>query len=319
MATTPLDELRTRVGSTPLIEAKVLGRQLRIPNLFLKDEGANPSGSIHDRLSLLRIEAALQAPPKSLGLTCQDPAGKSLAVFAKAAGVACVIDVPEGADDRWATMAEAAGATVRRPSGSLGALRAAVQGADVSDARALDGDAARRFAAVAPVATEIQSTMRGWPDVLAVPTREGTTVAGLWSGVRSAGTRSKIFPASGTPRIIAATTKMGNPIVWSLAQGFDECKDLDESQVFPSATSEPLATFHARDGNAAVQAVRASNGWGFAAADDELENLAKQLSRTENIEALPAAVAGIAALHFAARFGRLSPTGRHVAVLTARA
>lgn len=309
----PFDVLKQRVGSTPLRPANVLGRQLKIPNLFLKDECANPSGSMFDRASLVHVEEANRAGQKTVVTAAQDPRGVSLALFAHAAGLECVVHVPEQASDRWAVEAKAAGARIIRTSGAFADVvaqaKAEAETNNWFDATPAAADATSRFDAYAGIAEELVKDMPDGPAVVAVPTRDGTGVAGLWSGFQRLGR---------SPKLVAATSKMGNPIVWSLAHGDDRCTDLDPRQVFPSALSEPLATHRSVDGDAAVKAVRASGGWGYAAADAELESLAKQLQRTENVNALPAAAAGIAALHFAAKFSRIEPDVTCVAVVTAR-
>lgn len=310
----PFDVLRKRVGATPLVEAKTLARQLRIPNLFLKDETKNPTGSIHDRFSLAHVDEALRVGCKTVSFASQDPGAASLAVFARAAGLECVVHVPEAASPRWAVSAQAAGATVVRVKGGLAKAQEASREAAASnqwyDASPPVESNAVRNEAFSALAKEIVAGLGAPPAAVAVPTREGSVVAGLWSGFET---------LNASPRLIAATSKMGNPIVWSLAQGEDTCTDLDERHVFPSATSEPLATYKSADGTPAVKAVRASNGWGYAASDAELEDLTQQLQRTEQLDALPAATAGIAALHFAAKFARLDAGAKHVAIVTAKA
>lgn len=150
---------------------------------------------------------------------------------------------------------------------------------------------------------------------VAVPTRHGATLVELHQGyerlLRADANRS-------VARLIAASTKMGNPIVWSLARNEDRCTDLDEREVWPSEVSQPLATHHAKQGDGAVAAVRASRGWGYAASDTELTGLANQLLRTERLDVAPASTASIAALHFAAKLGRLEPDAPHVAVVYTR-
>ena len=307
------DALKRRVGGTPLLPAKVLGRQLKVPNLFLKDEGANPSGSILDRPSLAHVEDAMRRGRSTVVTAAQDPRGVSLALLAGAAGLESVVYVPERAAERWAVEARAAGAKIVRTPGTLvDATTQASRDAQENgwhDATCVGDTATERIEAYAGIADELGKDLPSGRAVVAVPTREGTAITGIWSGFER---------LRRLPQLVAATSKMGNPIVWSLAQGADDCTDLEPNQIFPSSVSEPLATYKAAHGTSAVKAVRASGGWGYAASDSELESMAKQLERTESVAALPAAVAGIAALHFAAKFGRLEPDVTCVAILTSR-
>jgi threonine synthase len=174
-------------------------------------------------------------------------------------------------------------------------------------------DVGRR--AYAALARELVQELPRQADVIAVPTGNGTTIQGLHHGLEELLRTGKI---SKLPHLVAASTKMGNPIVWSLAKGQGSIEDLDDHEVWPSETSEPLANVHAFDGEAAVAAVRATQGWGYAASDAELVALAKQIKRAEGLDVLPAGTAGVAALHFAAKLGRLDPNGLHVAILSGR-
>lgn len=305
--------LRAAVGNTPLVAAPTLGAQLHIPNLYLKDEGANPSGSVAARWGVAMVDAAQAAGVQGIVAASPGPMGASLAYLAKAAGLQVRLFESTSLSTAWSDRALAQGAKVTRlDDDTLEVVMAAQQAAreqgflDATPA----SDPAARIASYAAIATELRNDLPGWPQAIAVPTREGTCVAGIGRALEAAG-------ASKT-RLLAATTKMGNPIVWSLAQHLESCEDLESKNVFPSLTSEPLACYHAHDGDRALKAIRRSGGWGYAGSDAELESLAAQLKQSEGLEALPAGVAGIAALQFAARFGRLEETGTHVAVIAGR-
>lgn len=307
------ERLRDAVGATPLLAAKSLGPRLNIPNLFLKDEGANPSGSMAARWAVAMVEAAKTRSASGIVAASPGPMASSLAYVAKAAGLEVHHFESTSATKHWSDRALAHGAKVTRlDDDQLEVVMAAQQSAreqgffDATPASV----APIRLAAYAPIAKEIHAALGGWPSVIAVPTREGGAIAGIADGLRAAGATST--------RLLAATTKMGNPIVWSLAQQLEACEDLDPKNVFPSLASEPLSCYHAHDGDAALKSIRKSGGWAYAASDAELEDLADQLRKEEGVESLPSGVAGIAALRFAAKFGRLDAKGVHVAILSGR-
>jgi threonine synthase len=85
------------VGATPLYAAERLGAAAGIPNLLLKDEGLNPSASFKDRASAVAIARAKEiGAPMTAGASTGN-AGSSMACMSAAAGMPCVIFVPEKA------------------------------------------------------------------------------------------------------------------------------------------------------------------------------------------------------------------------------
>ncbi|MBV9266778.1 MAG: pyridoxal-phosphate dependent enzyme, partial [Acidobacteriaceae bacterium] len=74
-------------GSTPLTELKALSMETASRRLFVKDEGRNPTGSLHDRGSASVVSAAKQAGATALAMTSNGSAGVSLAAYARRAGL----------------------------------------------------------------------------------------------------------------------------------------------------------------------------------------------------------------------------------------
>ncbi|HLH30188.1 MAG TPA: pyridoxal-phosphate dependent enzyme, partial [Terriglobia bacterium] len=100
-------------GMTPLIHAVRLGERIGLTNLYIKDEGLNPTASFKARglSAAVTMAKALAAP--AIALPTAGNAGGAAAAYAARAGLKCVIAMP--ADTPLANVMEsrAFGADVR--------------------------------------------------------------------------------------------------------------------------------------------------------------------------------------------------------------
>lgn len=100
----PLLPIRSRaslpplpVGNTPLLHAVRLGASLGLPNLYVKDDGRNPSASFKDRASAIAVARAGEEGRPIVATASTGNAAAALATLAAAAGQATLIFVPKTA------------------------------------------------------------------------------------------------------------------------------------------------------------------------------------------------------------------------------
>jgi len=74
-------------GMTPLLYAKRLGASMGLENLYVKDEGLNPTGSFKARGMTVAVTRAKRLGVKALAAPTAGNAGGALAAYAAAAGV----------------------------------------------------------------------------------------------------------------------------------------------------------------------------------------------------------------------------------------
>ena len=86
-----------QVGWTPLYHAKRLGEQLGLTNLYIKDDGRNPTASFKDRASAVVVAKARELGVEIITTASTGNAGAALAGLAAAAQMSAVIFVPETA------------------------------------------------------------------------------------------------------------------------------------------------------------------------------------------------------------------------------
>lgn len=85
------------VGNTPLLPTPRLGATLGLPELYVKDDGRNPSASFKDRASAIAVARAGEERRPVVATASTGNAAAALATLAAAAGQATVIFVPKSA------------------------------------------------------------------------------------------------------------------------------------------------------------------------------------------------------------------------------
>ncbi len=308
----------SEIGDTSLARARNIEREIGIRQLYVKFEGGNSTGTQKDRIAFTQAMDALRRGFDAITAASCGNYGVAMALAANCGGLRCVVFVPEGYRTRRIAEIESLGAEVRRAPGdyeaAVAASRECAAREDVYDANPGGSNTLLQLRAYGEIAYEIYDELRDAPAAVAVPVSNGTTLAGIHHGFLSLYRRGK---TSRIPRMIAGSTFRKNPIVESYLRGSTQCEDLDPARVRESAVNEPLVNWHASDGQTALDAVRATNGWASYASDRAMRQFARTMREREGLSTLPASMAGLIALidgH------RKSPLGsdRYVAVATGR-
>ena len=227
-------------GFTPLLHARNLGRQLGLSNLYLKLEGANPTGSFKDRGMVVAVSRAIEAGARSIVCASTGNTSASAAAYGAAAGLEVVVVLPKGRIALGKLLqALVAGARVVAVDGNFdAALRIvrelAAQGEHpVTLVNSVNPD---RLEGQKTAAFEICDDLGRPPEVLAIPVGNAGNISAYWAGFRdyrSAGITAALprmygFQAAGAaplvlghpvdePDTIATAIRIGNPASWSRA------------------------------------------------------------------------------------------------------
>ena len=169
--------------------------------------------------------------------------------------------------------------------------------------------------AYSTIAYEIVDRMRRAPDAVAVPTSNGTTLAGINFGFQSLLKAGKTKKAT---VVIAASTSGGNPIVSSFLAGKRKVEDLKPGGIDETPINEPLVNWMSLDGQDALDALWESGGWATHVTDEEMERYSGIVAREEGLSVLPASCASLAALNYYIKEKRLPRGLDLVAFFTAR-
>jgi threonine synthase len=252
-------------GSTPLLEARRLSERIGA-ELWLKWEGANPTGSFKDRGMTVAVSKALADGAKSIVCASTGNTAASAAAYAARAGLEALILHPEGAVARGKTaQAVAAGAKLSaRPTFDEA----------LADARELDSQGTYvlvnslnplRIEGQKTAAFEIVEELGGAPDVLALPYGGGGNLCAYAIGFTEEG--------KGMPRLVAA--------------------EASERATTIASAIRIVEPAHAEE---AQQAVEDSRGDVVALSDSAILDAWRLLAREEGVFCEPSSAAGLAAL-----------------------
>ncbi|MBS2773126.1 threonine synthase [Anoxybacillus rupiensis] len=296
---TPL--LSLNEGNTPLIRLERLSKLLEI-DLYVKVEGANPTGSFKDRGMVMAVAKAKEEGSHTIICASTGNTSAAAAAYAARAGLRCIVVIPHG----------------KIAMGKL--AQASIYGAEIF---AIEGNfdealkMVRRLSEMAPItlvnsvnpyriegqktgAFEICDQLGKAPDVLAIPVGNAGNITAYWKGFKeyheAKGTglpEMRGFEAEGAaaivrnqvitqPETIATAIRIGNPASW----------------------------------NQAVQAASESKGKIDEVSDQEMVTAYKLLAREEGIFAEPASCASLAGVIKQRNNKEISSGSTVVAVLT---
>jgi threonine synthase len=221
-----------REGGTPLVRADQLSQTTGC-EVFLKVEGANPTGSFKDRGMTMAISIAAQEGAKAVICASTGNTSASAAAYAVRAGMVCAVLVPAGK----IAMGKLAQALVH------GARLLQVDG-NFDDCLTLARDLSENYPvalvnSVNPVRIEGQKTasfeivdqLEVAPDIHCLPVGNAGNITAYWKGYREYGTSPRMwgFQAAGaapivrgepvrSPQTIATAIRIGNPASWTFAE-----------------------------------------------------------------------------------------------------
>jgi threonine synthase len=312
------DIINIEVGDTSLSRARNIEREMRIRQIFLKFEGGNPSGTQKDRIAFAQCLDALRRGFDTITVATCGNYGVSVATAAKLAGLKCVIYIPETYHPkRIREMEDHMSEIILTPGTyeeSVAFSKEVAIMKDFYDANPGGANTHIQLSAYAEIANEIYDTLRDAPKIIAAPVSNGTMLAGIHRGFVTLYKRGK---TSRIPRMVAGSSFKKNPIIYAYAKGLACCIDLNKEKIKETSINEPLINWHSFDGDEALAAIRATNGWAMDISDNRLNDYSRMLREREGLSVLPASTAGLIAL--LEEHKKMPLEGdRYVAVLTGR-
>ena len=308
-----------RVGWTPLYNAGRLGTRLGLSNLWLKDDGLNPTGSFKDRASSVVVAKAKELGVDVITAASSGNAGAALAGMAASAHVPAIVFAPHSAPQAKVAQLLIYGARVLLVKGTYD------QAFELSLAASKEFGWYSRNTGYNPFTAEgkktasleiceqlssNQSSKKTWnaPDRIFVAVGDGNIISGIWKGLRdlyALGWIEKIPKLMGVQAEGAAACYNA----WKAAT--DTITPVDAHTI-----SDSISVGLPRDGTRAVRAVRETQGAYVTVSDDEVLAAMRELAREEGVFAEPAGATGYAGLVRAVRDGLVSRDEQVVAVVT---
>ena len=301
-------------GATPLVHLERLGRRLRLPKLYAKDESRNPTWSYKDRLCSVAVTHAVEIGAPVVTISSTGNHGASTAAYAARAGLPCVIFTLDSVPHTMKTLMQAYGAAVVSCPTSESRWRLMREGVERLGWYPTSGFMIPPIGSTPwgiegykSIAYEIAEDL-GWtaPDVVVVPSGYSDGLAGIWKGWREL--RALGFVSS-APRMIAAEPY--GPLAHALARGLEAPEKVDAPR--PSVAFSVASRYGTWQGLAAL---RESKGAGVALTDEGVLEAQRVLAREEGLFVEPSSAASMTAVMQLAARGELDPGQAIVVVLT---
>jgi threonine synthase len=293
----PVDDSRSILslgeGMTPLLKAERLGAELGLSNLFIKDEGVNPTGSFKARGMAVAISMAKELGVEKLAVPSAGNAAGALAAYAAKAGLPAFIFMPLDTPRANIIECQQTGANVTlidgliTDCGRIIAERKTAEGwFDVSTLKE-------------PYRVEGKKTMGyelaeqfNWelPDVILYPTGGGTGLIGMWKAFDEMEWMGWI--GSRRPRMVTVQAEGCAPIVKAFAAGASSGADIPDAHTVASGLRVPKAV----GDFIMLDILRKSEGTAVSVTDDQLIAAVKEIGSTEGIFAAPEGAACLPAL-----------------------
>jgi len=201
-------------GMTPLLHLKRLGREIGLPQLYLKDEGIIPTGTFKARGAAVGVSRAKEVGVKTLAMPTNGNAGAAWALYCAAAGIRAVIVMPEDAPPIPRGECAVSGAALYLVKGLISDAGRIVARA-VADHGWFDASTLKE-----PYRIEGKKTMGleiaeqfDWqvPDVIVYPTGGGVGIIGIYKALKELQQLGWIGPKM--PRLVSVQATGCAPIV----------------------------------------------------------------------------------------------------------
>ena len=277
-------------GDTPLVRARALSERTGC-DVWLKLEGANPTGSFKDRGMTVAVSAALEEGAEAVLCASTGNTAASAAAYAARAGLRGAVIVPEGriATGKLAQALMHGARVVALRGGFDEALELVRRVADRHPVALVNSVNEHRVEGQKTAAFEVCDALGEAPDVLCIPVGNAGNITSWWRGFHEYGVAPRLhgFQAEGAaplvlgapverPETVATAIRIGRPARWEDA----------------------------------MTAVTSSRGSIRAVSDDEILDAYSLLGSLEGVFCEPASAAAVAGL---LRYGA---EGRVVCALT---
>src|SRR6266481_140553 len=226
-------------GNTPLVYCPQLSERVgRECEVFVKNEGVNPTGSFKDRGMTLAVSKAMERGAKALICASTGNTSASAAAYAARAGIPCIVILPAGkiASGKL-VQAVAYGARIVAIDGNFDdALRIVRELGDREEFVIVNSINPDRIAGQKTAAFEIVDVLGDAPDFHLLPVGNAGNITAYWAGYRDYQSRQRStrlptmvgFQAAGAapifhnrivekPETIASAIRIGNPASWKQA------------------------------------------------------------------------------------------------------
>ncbi len=279
-------------GMTPLLPMHELGKEIGLPDLWVKDEGLNPTGTFKSRGAATGISKAKELGVKTVAMPTAGNAGGAWSAYAARAGIEMVVIMP--VDAPAITMKE----------GFIYGTRTYLVKGLISDAGKIVGKACAKYGYFdastlkEPYRIEGKKTMGleimeqfNWemPDAILYPTGGGVGLIGIWKALDELEAMGWI--GKRRPKLISVQATGCMPIVKAWNEGKETSQFFEGANTLAGGIRVPKAL-----GDFIVlKACKETSGTAHAVTDPDILNALAMTARFEGEFICPEGAAAVAA------------------------
>jgi threonine synthase len=267
-------------GTTPLVECPDLAEELGVAEVYIKDEGRNPTGSFKDRGHALALSAAAQHGTDDVALASAGNAGQAASAYAARAGIDSHVFLPSRSNFVNKAMVNVHGGDMTVVEGRLSDAGAAAENAIAEH----DWYSTATF--VTPYRHEGKKTMYyeiaeqlDWevPDAVLYPTGGGVGLIGIYKAAREF---ERLGLGEEIPRFYAAQSAGCAPVVeaWEEGNDYHAVWEAPDTICGGIEVSDPGASPWI------LEALSESDGGAVATPDEDILDSAIAVAQQEGLE-----------------------------------
>ena len=284
------------VGNTPLWAPQRLRDEFSAPNLWIKDDTCNPSGSFKDRASFLVAAFAKAHGLSEIVLASTGNAASSMAAIGAAAGLKIKVFLPAKAPLAKRIQVLQYGAELIAVDGNYDAafdlsLDYSTRSGSLSRNTAYNPLTIEGKKTVAfEIADDLQKAGGNEPDHVFVPTGDGVILAGVYRGFENL---KKLGRIAQMPTLWACQADGSSAIARAFASNLDGNDAFTDPQA-SLTIADSIAVDVPRNGLHALAKLRKYGGRTVTVDDDAILAAQKKLSSTSGLFAEPSSIAAFA-------------------------
>ena len=309
------DNFRISLGEgwTPIIKLNNFGKKLSLEEIYLKDEGQNPTGTFKSRGLCAAISKGLELGVRDFVIPSAGNAGAALSAYTAHAGAKAHVFVPKDTPE-----------LIQKEIKHMGAELILVEGL-INDAGRVakeEGEKNNWFSVSTlkePYRVEGKKTMGlelaeqfNWtlPDVIIYPTGGGTGIVGMWKAFEEMESLGLI--GNERPKMVSVQPSGCQPIVRAFQNGKKYATPWENAKSFACGIRVPEAI----GDYLILNAIRESKGTAVAVDDLEIKEAMYSFSKVEGIMVCPEAAATVTAVEKLRDGGFLDSKERVVLFIT---
>ncbi|NLF95844.1 MAG: pyridoxal-phosphate dependent enzyme [Candidatus Riflebacteria bacterium] len=310
-----MELLKQRIGRTVLYKTANLNQDIGIAELYLKMEGLNPTGHMHDRIAYYLVKEAVQLGFKTVVVASLGQLGESLAFVSERFGLSCRVVMPQGSMDkkkRWYQQKNVE--IIEHGSNYSEAYRKSRELADSNnwyDANHGYDNCCITDNVFAEIAEEIVAKLGASPKSLFCFLSNGALITGLHLGFRSLWRRGLV---QRIPRLFVACASDDNPLYLAWKNRETRVKVTRALNRY-RGLSKNTVEYNIVDPQNVLNAVYDSGGAFVSVTTEEINEMIPRVKSSENLKIAFRGAASLAACTNARRHGLIESSDNAVVIL----